>query len=134
MTVREQLVFHAALRMSHKTKSEQIQRVEHVIEQMGLTKCKDTGNHLFPSLTVTLTVTLIYSTLKQLNHLKKKQDDNICCFDFFLHRSSKELDYLCEIDFIQDLQIAGVVHSALFVIEVVGFLLFGRVDRIFFLI
>ena len=46
MTVREQLVFHAALRMSHKKKSEQIYRVEHVIEQMGLTKCKDTGERL----------------------------------------------------------------------------------------
>jgi ABC-type multidrug transport system ATPase subunit len=48
MTVREQLVFHAALRMSHKKKSEQIDRVEHEIEQMGLSKCKDTGEKSSP--------------------------------------------------------------------------------------
>ena len=42
MTVYEHLVFQAALRMSKETKDFRLRRVDEVIKEMGLTKCKET--------------------------------------------------------------------------------------------
>ena len=42
MTVYEHLVFQAALRMSKETKDYRLRRVDEVIKEMGLTKCKET--------------------------------------------------------------------------------------------
>ena len=42
MTVKEHLIFHAALQMSKHSKKERAHRVEEVITEMGLIKCADT--------------------------------------------------------------------------------------------